>query len=520
MQTIHTSSPQKLCQRIKTLAFLPNYNYYTLGNSTHKIQKVISNGFAHRQLAMYAHHANTDWQEGKMRHLISMAGIALLLCCLTSLALAQLSGEYDVGGGNNDFVDPMSAAIALVASGISGPVTFNIYNGSYYGQVDLPGTIAGMGESNPITFRNAPGQDSVVITSPAYGFNLTGADYVTIQGLIITDYGNYGIYNNYSGTDSSKYNRFIGNYIYNEAVAGKYGIYLKYGYECQIIGNRIQGNYYGIHDYYGTRLLFANNMIYDAGYHGIREYFGTDIYFYYNSIYTTSFLGTGTRAALYLGYCTGATLRNNIFYQGATGGPTTAKYAIILTPYPMYTTVSDYNLFYAPFVNVGLYGLSQNTLADWQSASGLDMHSVSADPDFVSLSAPFDLHLQETSPAIGAGVPVAIVTDDIDGNPRDPVMPDIGADEYAVIGLPGEVDDLIITLSSSTDDSTNITLIWSPTENAQQYHIYKSLEAYSGFTLFASTTDTTFTDTNVLIGGSKSFYYVMADNESRDLSNP
>jgi len=449
-----------------------------------------------------------------MQRLTTTTLIAALLCFATSLTVAQLSGNYDVGGGSNDFPNPVAAAAALQTSGISGPVTFNIYNGTYDGQVDLPGTIAGMGESNPITFRNSPGQDSVVITSPAHGFNLTGADFVTIQGLIITNYGNYGIYNNYSGSDSSKYNHFIGNYIFNEAVAGKYGIYLKYGYECQVLGNWIDGNYYGIHDYYGTRILFANNMICDAGYHGIREYYGMDNSFYYNSVYTTSPLGTGTRAALYLGYCTNATLKNNIFYQGATGGPTTAKYAIILTPYPAYATVSDYNDLYAPFVNVGLYNLSQQTLGSWQSATGQDAHSISADPDYVSLSTPFDLHIQETSPAIGAGTPVGRVTDDIDGDSRDPITPDIGADEYAIVSPPGAVDDLIITLSNSTDDSTNITLSWSSVPGAIQYHIYKSTtDPNSGYIQIGSTTDTNYTDTNAVIGNTKSFYYVTSDNE-------
>jgi hypothetical protein len=75
------------------------------------------------------------------------------------------------------------------------------------------------------------------------------------------------------------------------------------------------------------------------------------------------------------------------------------------------------------------------------------------------------------------------------------------------------VEDLVITLSSSTD----ITLTWTPISGAQQYHVYKSItNPQSGFTLIGSVTDTTFTETNVLINELKSFYYVTADNEPLD----
>ena len=72
------------------------------------------------------------------------------------------------------------------------------------------------------------------------------------------------------------------------------------------------------------------------------------------------------------------------------------------------------------------------------------------------------------------------------------------------------VDDLAISFVGT--GFHDILLIWSPTENAMQYHIYKSSEPYSGFTIFASTTDTMFTDTDAIIGGIKSFYYVTSDN--------
>ena len=448
------------------------------------------------------------------KHIITLLMIGTI-CCFTQPCNAQLSGNYDVGGGNNDYTNPVAAAVALQTYGVSGPVTFNIYSGTYDGQIDLPGTIQGLNETNTVTFQNAPGNSPVITSTSGHGFNFTGADYITIQGLTITNCSSHGIYNNYSGADYSDFNTFIGNTISNIQAAGKVGIYLKYASDCQIIGNCIDGCYYGISNYYGTRIMFANNMISNAGYHGIREYYGLDNSFYYNSVYTASPLGTGTRAAFYLGYSTNSTVKDNIFYQGSTGTPTTAKYAIILTPHPCYATVSDYNNLYAPYVNVGLYGLAQNTLTDWRNATGMDGNSISADPNFVSISTPGDLHITEPSPVMSIGTPIPRISDDFDGDSRDPVTPDIGADEVAP-PAPPPVEDLIIILSGSTDDSTDITLLWSTVPTAQQYHIYKSSDPYTGFTLVGSTTNTTYTDTNAIIIELTSFYYITADDQPID----
>ncbi|MEZ4961979.1 MAG: CARDB domain-containing protein [Saprospiraceae bacterium] len=66
------------------------------------------------------------------------------------------------------------------------------------------------------------------------------------------------------------------------------------------------------------------------------------------------------------------------------------------------------------------------TLADWQYFSNLDSNSLSVDPLF---TGPFDLHVN-TDYLNDAGQPLDEVTDDIDGNLRDPILPDIGADEF------------------------------------------------------------------------------------------
>jgi hypothetical protein len=76
------------------------------------------------------------------------------------------------------------------------------------------------------------------------------------------------------------------------------------------------------------------------------------------------------------------------------------------------------------------------------------------------------------------------------------------------------VHDLMIILVSGTDELQDVLLSWTAVPGAQQYRIYKSnTDPSSGFVQIGSTTDITFTDNDALVGESKSFYYVTADNE-------
>jgi hypothetical protein len=73
-------------------------------------------------------------------------------------------------------------------------------------------------------------------------------------------------------------------------------------------------------------------------------------------------------------------------------------------------------------------GALYRALADWQArAEQPDPHSIAADPLFVSDT---DHHITAGSPCRGAGTPVPGFEFDIDLDERDPVSPDIGADEY------------------------------------------------------------------------------------------
>ncbi len=186
----------------------------------------------------------------------------------------------------------------------------------------------------------------------------------------------------------------------------------------------------------GSEGLIANNFISIRG-----NSAGAGIYFdgsafqkiLHNSILCNQ-TGPGASAMTFSGAASSEIIVfNNLLIQ--TGGGFALSVAASATSG---FTNSDYNdLYVTPGdTSITSWGTAtQSTLADWQTASAQDQHSVTADPQFISSS---DLHVG--SPVINnAGLPFAEVADDIDGEVRDIVNPDLGADEFipldANIGL-------------------------------------------------------------------------------------
>lgn len=185
--------------------------------------------------------------------------------------------------------------------------------------------------------------------------------------------------------------------------------------------------------------VFKNNMVslgLDAqgnpvttGFHveGIRHLSGATADYYFNSVYIG---GAGIAAASPTYAFRGADARNvqnNAFWNArsnATGSAT--NFAISVTGT---VGTSDHNDLYATGVSgaVGDFnGTTSVTLANWQAATGLDANSLSANPQYLSTT---DLHVQPSSPLVGAGISIAGITDDFDVELRPAANPAIGADE-------------------------------------------------------------------------------------------
>lgn len=203
------------------------------------------------------------------------------------------------------------------------------------------------------------------------------------------------------------------------ATQGDYGIYLV---SCQstlllpgeVTNNYIQLSSVGIATMYGI-------------YHSNCDF----VNYSYNTVRLTS-RSTNSRG-IYLISGSNATLTNNIISTFNRGYAVYSSSTSIIT-------ASNYNNLFVETDNVGYFNGAQNSLADWQLASSFDANSFSLDPLFLDDST---FQIRETA-FNGSGIPVAGVTVDIEGDPRDALNPDIGADEFEPI-FPNDVGIIAIT---------------------------------------------------------------------------
>ncbi len=113
-------------------------------------------------------------------------------------------------------------------------------------------------------------------------------------------------------------------------------------------------------------------------------------------------------------------VKNNILINTSTTG---IAYELCLNQ----SNISDYNLLFSNGNYIAKYGNNYATsITGWQNLSGLDSNSVSMNPMFYSNG---DYHIG--NPLLdNLGTPVSEVLYDLDGQVRDSIHPDIGADEF------------------------------------------------------------------------------------------
>ncbi len=128
---------------------------------------------------------------------------------------------------------------------------------------------------------------------------------------------------------------------------------------------------------------------------------------------------------------------DNIFYNARSGGSTGEHYGIKVagTTYAPLGVKSNYNLIIANGTG-GVFGyfnaLDQATFAAYKGATGLEMASGNADPNFIAPAgntATANLHILSPTPIEAAGIALSSVADDFDGQARSGLTPpDVGAD--------------------------------------------------------------------------------------------
>ncbi|UCG43390.1 MAG: right-handed parallel beta-helix repeat-containing protein, partial [candidate division WOR-3 bacterium] len=322
---------------------------------------------------------------------------------------------------SGDYVSFLEAWGAICARGFGGDITLRAFSGTYEGDLDLHHV---GNDTFTFTMEAVEGQTPVIQgtggSTPAV--SMTSARNVTIQGLTLNGYYGLRMYS-YYGTEGCANCSIIGNYINGSY----YGTYIYRGCDNVIAGNVITtSGCYGLywcghpsgrtHDNH-----IYNNMIVSTFLYGYGSYFyyHDRLHFLYNSMLGRWYYG------LQLGYSDNCQLRNNVVCNTID-----SPYYPVAWLHGYDSLTSDYNCWWpgdslSPVIN----GM---TLEEWQELSGQDSNSIVADPRFVSET---DLHLQVRSPCRDAALATVDVPYDIDGDARDS-CPDIGADEFTGVGAP------------------------------------------------------------------------------------
>jgi hypothetical protein len=263
-------------------------------------------------------------------------------------------------------------------------------------------------------------------------FNGTTTTNTHITGNIIS--GSEGIsYNSSTGTDTW----IVGNRI---TVTTDIAINIPNQIKLRIIGNIISNSIYSYYSCTGVYIssnnnsipywgLIANNMIRVRG-QGPGTVSGIDIgyntrrvYLFNNNINVKSDVGSesyGININESSSNLAELKILNNIVSNSSGSWVLQNQYAEDIAE-------SDYNNFYTTGTNfIKWGGTTYNNLAAFRSASGMDAHSLTLDPLYLSET---DLHSTQIA-FQEKGTPLEEVPFDIDSIPRDPVKPDIGAVEF------------------------------------------------------------------------------------------
>jgi parallel beta-helix repeat protein len=304
---------------------------------------------------------------------------------------------------------------------------------------------------------NSTSTARAIIHSPS-GSNAAHNSNDNIFRNNLIENGSYGIY--YLAYSTSAGTRETGTVIENNIFKNQHymGIQLYYQESFQLEGNTIVTNssrndFYGLYVYYsysgnkilrniiratnggygmfmyvmsgaaGDEAIIANNFVSLGGTgtaQGISLSYGAYNQVYHNTIKVTSTDANNGRSIYTVGG-NNVNIVNNIFANIGGG------YSIYVNSTNAIDQM-DFNNYFTTGPNLGYWSAGRSNLNAWQSASGKDGNSLSVNPSFIDDEEGFRIGNVDLS---RAGTPLATVTDDIDGQVRNPESPTIGADEIS-----------------------------------------------------------------------------------------
>lgn len=253
---------------------------------------------------------------------------------------------------------------------------------------------------------------------------------LSIQGNTIENYASIGIAAEYQSA-----HKINGNTLTAQGTSST-GIGIA-NYYCdnniEINGNAIlingTGINYGVYFYYcdgisSNKGLITNNMISELT-PTTNTSFGIYLYrcynqrIFYNSVQIIS--SNNLSSALHISNYTGMDILNNTFSNLGSGYATYVGSASSVS-------FSDFNNYFSNGTYLAYWNGNQTSFTSLKVASGKDASSYNIDPQFYS-----NTNLHSYSPTLnGAGIPIAAIATDIDGETRNAISPDIGADEFTI----------------------------------------------------------------------------------------
>lgn len=288
--------------------------------------------------------------------------------------------------------------------------------------------------------------EGIAVNGNVDGFEIAGNFVHNLTNIGIDCIGHEGtcpVPNNDQARNGVVRDNIVTQCVSNYAISA--GIYIDGGRNIIIENNTTYFNGYGIEvgcENVGKEtdgILVRNNLIYENEFSGIAlggyDYPSGSGKVTNSSFINNSCLGNGFGSQIfgeiYLTYSENAVFQNNIFYPTLT---TVLVNAELGQPGLFF----DYNIVYSHSGSGTVYGnwngTTFNSYTSFLSTSQVNANGSYIDPGFVSTqSSSIDLHLQPSSPAIGAGNPNYLPQPsevDMDGEPRALGIVDCGADEY------------------------------------------------------------------------------------------
>jgi hypothetical protein len=413
--------------------------------------------------------------------------VVLVVAALTFLPVAASAMQFVVGPSGNDSAAGTAAApwkTLQHAANVVGPgdhVTVNA--GNYVGfNLTTSGTAAA-----PIVFEATPG---VAITQrnsvTPDGINLEGASYVTVENFTVNNMPRTGIRTVGDPDNPAKFVTLEHNFLAGNQM---WGILTGFVDDLDIDGNSATGSVvqHGIYvSNSGDRPIVRDNLV--VGNHDSGIQINADINQGGDGIITGAVVsgniifnnGTGGGSAINLDGVQNSRVENNLLYNnhfsgislyqidgaqpsknntvvnntidqasdgqwamniqdGSTGN--TLRNNIFVSSHPFRGAIdissdslsgfsSDYNAVISRFTTDG--GNSVKTLAQWQTATGQDAHSlVSSAAALVQSPSNGNYRLPANSPAVDAGTSLDAPAIDLDHKPRPlGAAVDIGAYEF------------------------------------------------------------------------------------------